>query len=216
MIYYPTTDNCYELLKQGPCNASEWLVLIEDNMPDALPAVTCQRRPCPSADQVLMKDGQCYWTEYDERTKNFCKKNEKLTSNAFGYADCFCKTDPLHVLWQSNGTESCQPLYGRGLCAEGEYLVPKEGTQIGIHCAPNPCSKQGDDLVPYEEGCYKLGDDVACGTDGIWSLQIDTETSKLKCKSTFSLNSAGSIPFHCGPNSRYRYTTVCQNIYSGK
>ena len=67
-------DKCYPILKQGPCDKHEWIVLDFDDKDE--PFGKCVEKECP--DGEILFNGTC------EFIRNPCERNMEIFPNPFG------------------------------------------------------------------------------------------------------------------------------------
>lgn len=180
-VLWPATNECVELLTQGPCPPGHWVQL---SNPGSVPV--CARQPCRPGEALL--DGRVCHTTADSTV---CPPTQQLLTNEFGEAECDCGPGLVYHL----PTDTCYTPYTQGPCPPGEVIKVMDAEGSGqAACVVNPCPSPS--MVPLEENCSvstRMGPNTNChvlDTQGpcvSGFLTIDESLSEPICLETHSI-----------------------------
>ncbi|XP_069941748.1 spidroin-2-like [Cherax quadricarinatus] len=149
------TGGCHQLLTQGPCKPTEFVLLDPESGRGH-----CRPRLCSPDRIFVFSDQLCH----DPRGTTLCPPGRQMYSSAFGTPVCQCP-DGTYEGDDDLDDDVCDPILGQTLsCQPGQVLWFKD---FGLppECLPDPCG--GDNLnrgpndlpfVPAADGrCYQLG-----------------------------------------------------------
>ena len=107
-------------------------------------------------------------------------------------------------------TKSCYPIYRKGPCPAGNYLVLPPGEDVAT-CEKNPCEKDG--LVPFNGSCAPL---FVRGPHCLLNGYLNVNPTNFEIICTFqriqNIVNAPSKP--CPPGSRRNSLSICKKTIS--
>ncbi len=185
-VFWPPDGRCHQLLQRGPCNDTEWLVLVED-FPGSV-AIKCRSRRCPCSPEepqlceVWHEGGgecadRCVVALAAEQ-EMLCRKGEQLLLSPFGVGVCGCRVHPPHARWHLDG--ACYALHTQGPCPTNHTFQWSPPTVRSL-CVPSLCPAG---LVLHSDGrCYAIGERGPCDENSTFVL----ESVDPACKPTVAV-----------------------------
>lgn len=190
-IYFQNA--CHRLLRQGPCDDGEWVVISKEGLPQ------CANRQCPS-DQL--------W--FNKRCVNIdafsvCGQNEIIYVDYSGNAYCDCQQEFVY----DSDLRQCLAEHERGSCSFGEHLQIVNGE---VKCVNNIC--QREDLIydPNKKRCFKKLFKGRCEKSVSSLITYDDGTAKcfsIENRNIFEVPALSSCP----AGSKRDYFGNCRTIF---
>ncbi|XP_071524342.1 uncharacterized protein [Panulirus ornatus] len=164
---------CHQLLTQGPCNVTEYVLLDADTRQGY-----CAPRLCAPDRIFVFSDQLCH----DPREAHLCTAGRDLYQTAFGTPVCQCPGGTYEGDLDL-GDDLCLPILApTPACPPGQVLWFRDFT-LRQECLPDPCGGQNLRRRPAElpfvpshlEGrCYQLGQEGGgiCGPGTLYGLGL--------------------------------------------
>ncbi|XP_076033051.1 uncharacterized protein LOC143020507 [Oratosquilla oratoria] len=170
-IVFPDGD-CHELLTQGPCDETEY-VLMDPHTKKGY----CAPRLCGPDRVFVFGDQKCH----DPNEPGICPPGRRLFSTSFGTPVCGCP-DGTYEADDDLDDDVCENVLATGsTCNKGQVLWFKDFS-LPPECVPDPCGGQnlrrGPKDLPYvpalKDGrCYQIGQQAGvCSPDSWYSMDM--------------------------------------------